>query len=288
MDSSKSSNGEGNTKPLPKQVSPAKKWCFTLNNYTDDECSSISSIVPKVCSRYVVGKEVGEQGTPHLQGFLEFKVKCRPMSHFPELKRIHWEKCKGTTQQNEEYCIKEQVWLRYPKPPREIQLITPDRWWQVDILAEIANLPHDRLIHWYWSEEGGTGKTSFCKYLVVKHKAMITGGKAADVRNCVVDWMNKSGGETPELVCINIPKSFNAEYVSYEGFENIKDMLFYSGKYEGGMVCGNPPHLFIFANFPPDESKMTAHERFNVVNIDSKKRKREPEEDSSLAIDFTI
>ena len=77
-------------------------------------------------------------------------------------------------------------------------------------------------------------------------------------------------GKTPELICVNIPRSYDTTYLSYEGLENIKDMLFYSGKYEGGMVVGNSPHLLVFANEAPDLSRLSA-DRWNIKNIRNKK-----------------
>lgn len=264
---------------VKKQVACAKNWCFTLNNWTQDELDQISSIVPQICTLAVVGREVGASGTPHLQGFCEFKVKCRPLSHgFP--KRMHWEKCKGNAASNIKYCSKDgDVVVRHGLPP-EIKVWPCEMQWQKDILEIIKTEPDDRVINWIWSNAGGTRKTSMCKYLAVKHKALILGGKAADCRNGIVTY-TQHALSTPELVVINIPKSFSPDFVSYEAFENIKDMCFYSGKYEGGMVCGNSPHLFVFANFAPDTSKVTTEGRLNVVNIDPKK------EDEDMSIDCT-
>ena len=101
----------------------------------------------------------------------------------------------------------------------------------------------------------------------------MSGGKAADCRNCIVEYVKKHDGVTPEIVLVNIPKSFCRDFVSYEGFENIKDMCFYSGKYEGGMVVGNSPHLFVFANFPPDEKKMSL-DRWNIIVLDEEESKK--------------
>lgn len=270
--SSKSSGGEGNTRPPPKQISCSKPWILTLNNYTQEEEDLIRSIVPKVSKCYHLGYEVGEEGTPHLQGFVVFSVKCRPISHGMS-KRIHWKKMDGTVQQNYDYCSKEGKPCisggceKYMK--KEVFVYPMELDWQKDILKEIQNEPNDRVINWIWSEAGGTRKTSACKYLAVKHNAIVLGGKAADVRNAICMHLQKFGS-TPGLVVINIPKSFSEEYVSYEAFENIKDMCFYSGKYEGGMVVGNSPHLYIFANFHPDVSRMTSEGRWNIVNIDEK------------------
>lgn len=60
----------------------------------------------------------------------------------------------------------------------------------------------------------------------------------------------------PRIVIINIPRN-NKNFVSYTGLEEIKDMFFFSGKYESGMVSGASPHLIVFSNSPPDYHKMS-------------------------------
>ncbi len=240
-----------------KQISPAIRWCFTLNNYTEQESSSLVLTIRDRCKKAIVAKEVGASGTPHLQGYIEFKTKSRPKSVFM-FNRIHFEKAKGNAQQNYDYCSKDNdiiLLIGFPKP---VNLISPDYAWEQEILSIITSMkgPDERKIYWYWGE-GNVGKTSFCKYLIVRHKAIVIGGKGADMRNAIVDY-NKTNGCCPELILINIPRSHDCDYLSYEGMENVKDMCFYSGKYEGGMVCGNPPHLFVFANEPPAEHKMSA------------------------------
>jgi len=50
----------------------AKTWMYTLNNWTDEE---LIDLLPEnlECSKHVCGSEVGEQGTPHLQGRITFR-----------------------------------------------------------------------------------------------------------------------------------------------------------------------------------------------------------------------
>ena len=47
---------------------------FTLNNYTEYDKSFLNDLE---CNYIVYGEEIGEQGTPHLQGFVTFKNSCR-------------------------------------------------------------------------------------------------------------------------------------------------------------------------------------------------------------------
>ena len=261
----------GNTKLPQTRVSQGKRWCFTYNNYTVTEMEQMEQVFKQMCSGYIFEEEVGEEGTPHLQGYLEFSKKVRPFS-LKLNKGIHWEKAKGSRAQNIIYCSKDQGRLAKHssefKPPRPVKVLEECqlRDWQKGVLTVIGVDPDDRTLHWIWSSKGNLGKTTFCKYLTLKHGAIPLAGKGADVRNGVVTYLNDKG-HTPEFIVVPIPRSFSQEYLSYEALENCKDMYFYSGKYEGGAVCGNCPHVFVFANFPPDESKMSM-DRWQVWQID--------------------
>lgn len=273
----------GNTNSPSDRCVPSKYWCFTWNNYPDDAVETLETVFKAFADdiklEYIFGKEIGDgtdgvpEGTPHLQGYIftkgpKEKYKVRPIEKFKLPKQIHWEKRKFGHMHCINYCAKDGDYFHSPraKPPKPLKLINPTRKWQKEIIKMVDETePDDRKIHWYWDVNGGVGKTSLCKWLVDQRGAIILGGKAADSRNGVIDYYNKNKC-TPELVVIDIVRS-QEKWVSYEGLENIKNMLFYSGKYEGGMVCGNPPHLFVFANFPPEVEKMST-DRWRVVKIE--------------------
>lgn len=82
----------------------SKRWCFTLNNYTQEEYDSLLSAE----TRYsVIGKEVGASGTPHLQGFFYFTKNVR-LSGVRKLSgRAHWEIARGSCAQASDYCKKD-------------------------------------------------------------------------------------------------------------------------------------------------------------------------------------
>ena len=88
----------------------AKRWCLTLNNYTEADIRTFK-------------RELGENGTPHLQGFLHFKKRYRMHQIKAMLsRRMHLEMARGTDEQNDKYCGKEEdVILRVGSPKRQKQ-----------------------------------------------------------------------------------------------------------------------------------------------------------------------
>ena len=45
-----------------------KNWVFTLNNYTEDDLAQIKRFFETMCVYGIFETEIGEQGTPHVQG----------------------------------------------------------------------------------------------------------------------------------------------------------------------------------------------------------------------------
>ena len=140
------SEKSGNTKRIPA----SKRWCFTLNNYGEDEWLQILNSL-KEKGNFIMGREVGEQGTPHIQGYVEFHTKCRPLECIKN-KRIHWEKAKGNQEDNIKYCSKDKDFetnLELPYDPLQ-GLILKD--WQQEIVDICKDPSLDkRTIHWYWN-----------------------------------------------------------------------------------------------------------------------------------------
>jgi len=261
-----SSKGEGNTISSPKkQISPAKRWCFTLNNYTSEEISSISSMINNKCSLGIIGAEVGEQGTPHLQGYFEFKFKARPIGVFNN-KRIQFFKCKGNTKSNIDYCSKEGNVIFRLNVPEPYKVDISLNIWECFIKDKILEQkPDDRSIYWFWENDGCAGKTTFQKWIFLNYpNVIITSGKIADMKMSVLTYIQNTN-MYPKVVLVNIPR-VNRGCVSIAGLECIKDMFFYSNKYEGGQVCGPNPHIVVFSNEEPPYHKLS-EDRLKVYNI---------------------
>lgn len=82
----------------------SRAWCFTLNNYSEEDVSVFHNLE---CEYIIVGKEVGESGTPHLQGYVYF-ANARSFASMKKLNsRCHFEKAKGSPMDNYKYCSKE-------------------------------------------------------------------------------------------------------------------------------------------------------------------------------------
>lgn len=87
----------------------SRRWCFTLNNYDEDAYQAVRSFLDSERCKYgVVGKETGETGTPHLQGFVILPAPQR-LSFLRRFlsPRAHYEQARGSSVQAADYCKKE-------------------------------------------------------------------------------------------------------------------------------------------------------------------------------------
>lgn len=295
----------------------AKRWCFTLNNYTEDECKRITERL--TCENPVfakVGKEVGDNGTPHLQGFVHLARKVR-LTGLKSLlgDRIHAEVSRGTDQQNDKYCSKggsilvelgqaavgttdsgggfaayqhvialsdrlaegqsvskisedEAAFPYYIRHSRIIKELAADKIknqnlavagdemgdpilkaWQRDLLAGLLPEPDVRKITWIVDATGNSGKTYISKYLCVKGGVVrFENGKSADIKHAY---------QGERVVLFDLSRAQEAHF-NYEVLESVKNGIMFSGKYESGMKVYPSPHVIVFANWPPDESKLSA------------------------------
>lgn len=128
--------------------------------------------------------------------------------------------------------------------------------WQRGIIKILDNNLFDRHIYVYIGD-GGCGKTTFCKWIITHYDGVILlSGKSADMKNSIIEYV-ETNKILPKTVIVNIPRSFNKDYLSYTGIEEIKDMLFYSGKYKGGMICDETIKMIIFSNSDLDYGQLS-------------------------------
>lgn len=83
----------------------SRAWCFTLNNFTSEDETRIQEYP----ADYIVyGHEVGESGTPHLQGYVYVAARTT----LATLKKrfsstAHFEPARGSAADNIAYCTKD-------------------------------------------------------------------------------------------------------------------------------------------------------------------------------------
>lgn len=95
-------------------MSRSKAWVFTLNNYTEDDHAAVAMLG----ARYTVyGKEVGDSGTPHLQGYVYFQNQRTLSSLKKKMPRAHWEIRRGSHEQAREYCVKDGDFVEFGEAP---------------------------------------------------------------------------------------------------------------------------------------------------------------------------
>lgn len=83
--------------PCSAANAQSRAWEFTVNNYTDDDVKWVEGLEAK---RKVVSKEIGESGTPHLQGHVTFYRKYTLLQLKKLNEKAHWEQSKCTADHN--------------------------------------------------------------------------------------------------------------------------------------------------------------------------------------------
>lgn len=253
---------------LEKGGKKARAWSITWNGYKPEDLDTLAQYAKAHCTDYVMQEEIGNNGNPHIQAGLYYKnavsfntIKTQfPLCHIESAKNwIALKKyCQKAETRNGKTIMKQGV-----KDPLENRELRP---FQKTVIEILSGEPDDRKIHWFWEPTGNVGKTALCKHICLKYPdAIFVNGKAADMKCAVAEMVKK--GRTPTIIILGLPRS--AEDYSgslYQGLEELKDGIFFSGKYESGMVIMDSPHVIVFANWEPKREALSA-DRWNVVDI---------------------
>lgn len=100
----------------------ARRWCFTVNNYEEVDYDLLCIVLNDSSTiRYaIMGREVSDSGTPHLQGYIHFMKPTR-LSGLRKLigPRGHYEHAKGDEDSNITYCSKDGAFEEFGSRDRE-------------------------------------------------------------------------------------------------------------------------------------------------------------------------
>lgn len=242
----------------------SKYWCWTLNNYTPEQEDALEQCVGEDVSYLCYGKEVGESGTPHLQGYVEFgnRVGLRRAKSVLGIRELHIEPRRGSQAEAIGYCRKDGDFREFGTRARcgqgrrtdleDIRRAIDDGASEEKISQEyfsrwviyrksfaeyrrLHNPPRDRpelrvVVLWGAS---GVGKSSF---VVSQYPGVWISGDP------VLQWFDGYRGE--EVVLID---DFSGE-CPYRFFLRILDIYRLRVPVKGGFVAWNPRLIFITSN----------------------------------------
>jgi len=226
---------------------------------------------------YVAQDEIGDEGTPHIQGVVRFKLQKDLAAVKLALPRAHLEICRDY-EASKEYCAKldtrapdgrtwstETSWeaaLYDPLEGKELYL------WQKHLKEKIDAYEVDmRTIYWYWEREGNTGKSAICRHLLLTgYNLIYVYGSTKDIAYILAEKKKAASkpSDMPSIILYDCPRT---GVVNYHGLEMIKNGMFMSGKYESSMVTMNPPFVCVLANEPPKAGELSK-DRLKVYWID--------------------
>ncbi len=137
------------TMPRPLK---SRHWTFTLNNYKSQEVD----LNIKTISYFIIGEEIADLGTPHLQGYICFKQQLRltQVSKLLPRARLAIKYKDSTPYQAAHYCKKDNKYVEYGTLPLTKEQSTMQRWDDARanaIIGDFDQIPSDMIIRYYHS-----------------------------------------------------------------------------------------------------------------------------------------
>ncbi len=125
----------------------SKHWVLTLNNPTSED-----GVEPNDFEYLILGKEVGEEGTPHLQGYCVFKNRQYLSGAKKVWPRAHLEIKRGTVEEAITYCKKDGKFEEWGVVPMESGYVEKKRWidaYESAKARDFEAIPKDMLVRCY-------------------------------------------------------------------------------------------------------------------------------------------
>lgn len=275
-------------------ASKYRGWCFTLNNYTPFDEEHIKTYIQTLARYIVYGREVGADGTAHLQGYVYFHNQRQRKAVSRMLPRAHLSPANGSAAQNRVYCTKDGDFYEAGEIPMEkemaqrkggagnaaryasaiqhaeagtIDVVKRDdpqlyllHGVRLESLFAPNPLPLDgELLHEWWVGPTGTGKSRLLWELYPKHFA-----KALN------KWWDRYKHE--EVVAIEEWEPKNDCTAS--SLKKWADRYPFPGEIKGGcMQRLRPKKIIVLSNYTPQQCFLNSEDlapilrRFTVINF---------------------
>lgn len=269
----------------------SRAYCLTLNNPSPDEEAALLAMP---CDYVCYGREVGDSGTPHLQGYVHFPT----LKSLPQVKtllpRAHVEPRKGTVDQAVDYCKKDGDFHEAGKKPasqKEKGSKEKIRW------KRIMEKAFEGDEEWLKENEPAV----YCKNLAMfrSHKKPKTECLNHSDEDTPHEWIvGPTGSGKSKYVYVNYPKAYskllnkwwcnyhhedvvhieepNPEICKYLAsfFKVWSDRYPFPGEIKGGRLEGlRPLKVIVTSNysiqecFPNKEDYLALERRFKTINI---------------------
>lgn len=237
----------------------SRNFAFTINNWNQSHIEMLDEIK---CTYLKYGKEVGKQGTPHLQGYIEFKNQRTVNAVAKKLGKNHVEAAYASAEHNNIYCEKEGTDIYTRGTPKEQGKRTDlealgERILGGDSLEAIAqdapgkyivygrgmvNLRNMTFKHrttrpcviWLYGGTG-VGKT----FMATRHKTFYIKDDS--------NWWD--GYEQQEAIIID---DFDPKRWNFRTLLRLLDCYPFTGEVKGGTVKINSPYIYITCDTRPE------------------------------------
>lgn len=165
----------------------------------------------------IYGREIGLNGTPHLQGYVVFKTNKRLAGVRKILSKAHWEVAHGSSAQNIAYCSKEGEVTSRGEPPKSKEQLGEDereRWKAIISHAKNGTLEeHDPKMYYLHLNTNQKLQAQFEKPKAMERKVKVFWGPTATGKS------HKAWAEAGEEAYAKDPRS--KFWYGYHGQENM-------------------------------------------------------------------
>lgn len=269
-------------KKTTKSTGRVRRFVFTLNNWTQAEYDYLTNEFAPTVKWMIIGRETGENGTPHLQGacILGTQTSFSRLKTLIGFRRAHIESMYGRPEDSRVYCSKQDS-----EPFESGTLPSPGKRTDLheatakilagsnlrdlalsDELGAVAVVKYNKgltvlrsltlpdrteapAIFWIFGETG-TGKTR-CAFKAARRLA----SDDADIwiSNGGLRWFDGYDGQS-----VVILDDFRSKHVpNFSFFLRLLDRYPFSVEFKGGFVKWIPRYIFITTPKDPDETFST-------------------------------